>query len=878
MDKKIFILILILISFGIYSSAQDDILNKEIKYRAVKRDLSNVLVDLSKKSEINIVFNIIEIPEKEVSFYSPGYSLKNILDFLLKDTGLKYQVINKQIVIFKPKLNDEIEYFIKGYITDESTGEKLVYTNIYLPDFSQGTISNEYGFYSLKLPEGQNKLVFSYIGYYSDTINLDMHKDIELDISLVPKPAKLLNEVVIFDSRLDNNKIKFFEHEKISIARIGKLVNPMGEDDILRLTYILPGVLTGADGLGGIHVRGGDSAENMILMDGVPVYNSQHAIGLFSIFNSSIIKDARIIKSDFPARYGGSLSSIMDIRLRDGNKKKFAGELDMGFLTVKGLFEGPLINNKSSFIVSFRRTYLDVWNKAISDALSSDVKTKDFKYYFYDFNAKMNFILNKRNTLSLSFYKGLDNFKNKDVKYFSPRREKIYSINNSNWNWGNILFSLQWNHQTGRKTSVNSTLFYSKYNSKSYSFDVGILDAAEDLNYYNGRIFDSNIFDFGYKMDVDYFTNNKHKIKYGFMSVVHSINPFVYINSLVLSNISQDIPEAAQIRNDFSHYSEENFENSIYFEDQIDFNKNTSLNLGLHFELLNSKIKIDKPDYFLLEPRIILNQKLSKKSILNLSVSRMSQNIHTLANNGLGLPSEVLLPTTRVIKPETAWHFNMGLDIDLTNRSKLTMEAYYKFTDNLVSHKDGSYFILSDNSNWENHIPVGKGKMWGIESQWSYFSEKFKLWLNYTLSWSQRSYDDINDGNWFEYRFSRRHNINLILVYNATSKMNLFLTGVYGSGNPYTLPTQLTPDNILLYEKKNNWHLPSYQRIDIGMESKFSSNGIHQEVKIGVYNVLNRSNPYYLTFSYKNKQLSGNNFKEVYLFPFLPSASYKIIF
>ncbi len=878
MIKKLYIITFILLSYGISLYAQSDVLDKEIKYRAINRDLSNVLVDLSKKSEINIVFNINQIPEKNISFYSPGYSLKNILDYLLKDTGLKYELINKQIVIYKPEERKKANYILKGYITDIQTGEKLVYTNVYLPDFSKGTISNEYGFYSIKLAGGENVLIFSYLGYQNKRIKINLKKDTLLNVTLNPKPAKLLNEIVIWDSKLHNRKIKFFEPEKINTARIDKLVHPMGEDDILRFTYVLPGVLTGADGLGGIHVRGGESAENMILMDGVPVYNSQHAIGLFSIFNSSIIKDARIIKSDFPARYGGSLSSVMDIRLRDGNKKKFAGELDMGFITVKGLFEGPILQNKGSFLVSFRRSYMDIWNKAISKTLSSNIKTKDFKYYFYDFNMKMNFILNKRNSFSLSFYKGSDNFKNKDTKYFSAERTRLFSINNNDWNWGNVLLSMQWNHQTGRKTSVNSILFYSKYNLISNSYNVGLLDDSENLYFYNGRIFDSKIYDFGYKMDFDYFTNNKHKLRYGFMSVMHILNPFIYVSPRILKDVENEIPDVNKMRKEIKPYSVENFENSVYFEDQIDFNKNTSLNIGLHIEFLKFSKKIDVKDYYSLEPRIIFNQKISKNSIISFSVVRLSQNVHALTNNGLGLPSEVFLPTTALLKPETAWHFNVGFDFDISEKSNITFETYYKVSDNIISHKDGSYFVISNSSEWEKYIPVGKGRMCGIESQWSYHSGRYTFWLNYTLSHSKRLFDQINNGNWYEYRFSRRHNFNFISVFKVTKRISLFLTAVYGSGNPYTLPTQLTPDNKILYEEKNNWQLPSYQRLDIGMESKFMSNDIHQEVKIGVYNVLNRANPYYVTFSFNDRKLSTKNLKEIYLFPFLPSASYKIIF
>ena len=878
MYKKILFVVFLIVFIGTNIMAQRDILDKEITYRAVNRDLSNVLVELSKKSGINIAFKILDIPEKNITFYAPRYTLKNILDYLLEDTGLKYEVINNQVVVFKPDDEDKDEYTINGYTTDSNTGEKLIFTNIYLSDFSRGTVSNEYGFYSIKIPKGKQELVFSYLGYENYKIDLDIQKDIDLNIVLKPKPARILHEVLITDSKLQNKRVIFFEPERISIDRIGKMVNFFGEEDIMRFTYTKPGVLTGSDGLGGMHVRGGNAGENLIMLDGVPVYNAQHAMGLFSVFNPSAIKDSKLIKSFFPARYSGGLSSVMDIRTRDGNKNRTTGEVQAGLLSFKVLLEGPLTKGKSSYLIGFRRTFFDIWHQSLSDFLSSDTKQRNFTYYFYDFNIKTDFKLNKNNNLTISLYTGSDNLTNKTNEYLSVRRDTISTINNNEWKWGNLLLSLQWNYKAGRKAIINNTVFYSKYNLKSYSYDVNLFNKIDLLFFYNGRIFDSKIQDLGYKIDIDYFAAKRHKLKFGLVAINHKLSPLVYINPLVLNKVPDNIPKSTQIRREIDSYNDKNIESRVYFEDKINFSKTTGINAGVNLVFYKTGIISQSKNYFFIEPRISFNQKLSKSSIFTISIAKLSQQIHTMTNNGLGLPNEIFLPSTFLLKPEEVWHFNTGLHFDVTSKSSFEMEAYYKTATNLVSHKEGSYFILSKDSDWQNYIPVGKGRMWGIESQWIMDSKWFKFWFNYTWSRSQRSFDDIITGKWFEYRFARLHNFNFTSVLRITNKINLFLTAIYGSGNPYTLPTQLTPDNRLLYEEKNNWHLPAYERLDIGMETRIATGKINQDLKFGIYNVLNRANPYYVTFSLKDKKLLNSNFKEVYLFPFLPSISYKIQF
>ncbi len=873
------ILILVVFSFFVVSTtfSQNDVLQKEITFRAINRDLSNVLVDLSKESGINIVFNIREIPEKYIKMYAPGYTLESILDYILKDTGLKYDVINNQIVIYKPQVDNEGEFQIYGTIYDSKTGEKLIYTNVYLDDFSRGTLSNEYGYYSITLPKGENSLNFSFLGYKTKKVSIDVQKDFQLDVSLVPEEAKLLDEVLITDSKLETRRIDFFNPPKINMSKIEKMVHLFGEDDVLRYIYTKSGVLSGTDGFGGMHVRGGNSGENQIILDGVPIYNSIHAIGLFSIFNSSTIKDAKFVKNSFPARYGGNLSSFLDIRTIDGNNKKYGYEIELGLMTLKGLVEGPIVKGKSSFFISFRRTYIDIWDQQISGFLSSTEKTKDFSYFFYDFNAKTNFKLNNNNSLFLSFYKGIDNFFNKDV-LFHTNTDTIAGISKNEWKWGNNLLSLQWNSRINTKNTLTTTTYFSRYIAKSYSYDVNHIDEQMSKYLYDGRIMDSQIKNYGLKVDFDYFANKYNKIKWGAHTVLHAIEPLVYVNSQLLSNVPKEIPTSGTIRTDISPFKAKGLESRVYFEDGIKFNEKSNLNLGFQFSHYINLDNTEKEQFFSFEPRIIFAQKLNDIFILNFSIVKMSQYLHAISNNGLGLSVHNIIPLSKILPPENSWQANIGFNATLSDKSFIELNGYYKISDNLISHKDGSYFIISQYSNWQNTVPVGKGKMYGLEFSWNYNSRKVQILLNYTLAQSLRSYDEILDGKWFEYRFSRRHNINLNTIWKFSKRMSFYLNAKYGTGNPYTLPTQLTPEGTLLYEEKNNWKLPDYQRIDVGFETKFHQEDIMHELKFGIYNVLNHTNPIYLTYSLKDNTLLSSNFKQVYVFPLIPSISYKIKF
>lgn len=872
MQKVLYTLLLVIFSIAI-TIAQSNILDTRVNYRAVNRDMSNVLVDISKKSSVNIVFKISDIPEKNINFYSPDYNLKQILDFLIKDTGLVYEVVDNQIIVFKPGNEKKEKFRIKGYTIDSKTGEKLIYTNVYLEDMSKGTVSNEHGFYSLELVKGKNKLIFSYLGYHKYYLEINVEKELDITVKLIPEGPRELNEILITDRRKFDKRVEFYEPDLVRVDRIEKMVHLMGEDDIIRLNQLQSGVLSGADGFGGLHVRGGSSGDNMIILDGVPIYQSQHALGLFSTFNSSLIKNSTLYKGNFPARYGGNLSSVLDIYTRDGNNQKFRGEIDLGILTAKALVEGPIVKDKAGFILSIRRTYIDIWRNPLSQLISNELEKKKFNYYFYDLNFKINTQLNDRNNLFISFYRGGDNFVNHTDRYLNAENDTLKGISNDTWIWNTTLLSAQWNWQPGNKLFFNNTLYFSKFDMKSDIVNANLISKLPTLYSYEGKIFDNRIQEYGLRSECQIYMNSGD-FRLGYNLLYRNSKPFVYFIDRSLENIKEQSPDLTMIRSQIDIYENHGLEHRAYIEDKFNISRKTTFIFGVHAALMNYKNDV----YFSLEPRADFRQKISDKSILSFALSKMSQSLHTLSNNSLGLPTEMILPSTINLKPEEIWHYNLGFESVIGKYMKLKTDIYYKEAENVVSFKEGSYFVISQNTAWETNIPQGKAKMYGIETHFELNHRKFTTWFNYTYAYSLRSFKSILNGEWFEYRFSRRHMLNIVIDLKISDKMNFYIDNVFGSGNPYTLPTQLTPDNQLIYEEINNWKLPYYHRVDIGIDTRFAGNGLEHEIKFGIYNLLNRKNPYYMIFNSTNRELLSSDFTYIYIFPFLPSVSYKINF
>ncbi|MCH8902918.1 MAG: TonB-dependent receptor [Bacteroidetes bacterium] len=763
------------------------------------------------------------------------------------------------------------KYTISGYVVDRNTGEKLIGTAIFEKNAGQGTTSNTYGFYSLTLPEDSVNIIFHFVGYSAVLKRFHLHKDIVLNIEMEPSLDLTEVEINVDDyERIEQQST--MSTIKIPVEQIKALPALLGEVDVLKALQLLPGVQSGVEGTSGFYVRGGGPDQNLILLDGTPVYNANHLFGFFSVFNADAINSVELIKGGFPARYGGRLSSVIDINLKEGNMKKYQGSGSIGIVASKLTLEGPIIKDKSSFIVSARRTYIDVLLQPfIRYALNQGSGTKA-GYYFYDLNAKINYKFSDKDRLYLSLYTG-------DDKFYFRLRQNPYLYDGvlyenkleQEMGWGNVTSALRWNHKINKKLFSNTGITYSRYNfSVSDYREEVVTDTAMTRNIFSLKYL-SGIEDWAGKVDFDYVPNPKHYLKFGIHGIYHTFRPGA--STLIIQNPGiTDIDSTSGAEDVYAT------EYSTYIEDDIKFTKRLKGNLGVHYSgfYVNSKL------YQSLQPRIALRYLIGKSWAIKASYSTMEQYIHLLTNTSIGLPTDLWVPSTENIKPQSAQQVALGIAKTFKKNIQLSIEGYYKNMDNILEYSDGATF-LNNNEEWDTKVEVGKG--------WSYGGEFFLQkktgnttgWIGYTLSWTNRQFDNINFGKIYPYKYDRRHDISVVFSHLINDRWAIAGTWVYGTGNAITLPiatyTGFANDTyyglygaVEYYENKNDYRMASYHRMDFSAKYKFLLfKQLDSEMIMGVYNLYNRKNPLYYYFGYDafdNKAL-----KRVSLFPFIPSLS-----
>ncbi len=548
-----------------------------------------------------------------------------VIDYLIADHGLKYKIVGNQIVIQKdPYKSISEKITISGYLRDQESGEALISANIYLYDKTQGTTTNEYGFYSITIDKGLQRLYYSYLGYDLGIQEISLIKDTVVNIQL--SPFNRLSEIVITEKRI-NPELDFPENAPVNVISIDKLSSslPMGgEPDILRFTYSLPGVTSGADGFGGMSVRGGATNQNLILFDGIPVYNANHAFGLFSIFNSNVIKSAKLYKGAFPSHYSGRLSSVLDIRTREGNNQTLHGDFSVGLLTLKGSLEGPIQKGKSSFLISARRTFVDPWIKALTEYLNEkEGKSGNTDIFFFDINAKINFSLGPKSKLFLSYYTGNDNF---DTVALDPdESNNIETFDQTFWDSGNNLASLRWNFQLSHKAFLNISTYYSKYIFSSFDHDrVNFIEGGNQVDFfYSAGYYQSEIKDLGFKFDLDFIPSPKHKIKIGGGYIKHDFSPgLLLVDNFDNLTEGEELVTVSQLKSLLSEEILSGNEMEFYFEDNIRLGKYSYLNLGYNQLIVDSGKK-----YFIPQLRVLFTTG-SENYKLKLSWGQMAQYLH----------------------------------------------------------------------------------------------------------------------------------------------------------------------------------------------------------------------------------------------------------
>ncbi len=786
-------------------------------------------------------------------------------------------------------------YTISGTVEDSETGESLAAASVYDKNISAlGTMTNRYGFYSLTSPVPNVEIMVSYIGYTTQYLKLTLTKDTVVNFKL--SPSTQIDEVEILGEKSHTDKTQMSEIN-VPIETIKLMPVLLGEVDILKSIQLLPGVKGGTEGSSGIYVRGGGQDQNLILLDGVPVYNVNHLFGFFSVFNADAISDVNLIKGGFPARYGGRLSSVLDITMKEGNNKKFTGSASIGIISSKFTFEGPIIKDRTSFIVSYRRTYYDIIAMPFiaMAAAMNDIEGK-FRagYYFQDFNAKVNHKISDKDRVFLSFYSGIDKAyaKTQDKwEYYDPSENKTHFSSDEmdfDLHWGNITSAFRWNHVINSKLFANTTATYSRYRfvtdiAQKSTYDNDVSEFATSYN--------SGIEDLAAKVDFDYSPHSAHTVKFGGSYTYHTFSPGV--NALFIRNKYDETENKIDTAFGYNNiYANEYY---LYAEDEIRLFSGMKLNVGAHY----SGFKVDNSFYQSLQPRISARYLINSNLSIKAAYTHMTQYIHLLTNTGIGLPTDLWLPVTDKVKPQFSVQYAGGLAYTLKNFGDFSLEGYYKTMDKLIEYKEGASFFsnlgaMFEEGNkgyaWEELIETdGKGWAYGVEFLYQKKFGKTRGWIGYTLSWTERQFSNISFGEVFPYKYDRRHDISVVVTHKFSETFNLGVTWVYGTGTATTLALeqyQSLTDIVRssLYggnatehiAHRNNFRMPAYHRLDVGFNFVKEKKYGKRTWSFGAYNAYNRQNPFYLQFGYDN-----HNQRVLYqysLFPIIPSVSWKYDF
>lgn len=763
------------------------------------------------------------------------------------------------------------KFSISGYVTDKSSGERIPGITVFDAKSKQGTATNAYGFYTLTLNEDSVKLRIAFVGYKAQVFDLYLNKNIELNVELEVNQTR---EVVIQDENAKIENRTQMSVVELPVELIKSVPALFGEVDIIKVLQMTPGVHSGGEGSTGMYVRGGGPDQNLILLDGVPVYNVSHLFGFFSVFNADAIKSVSLTKGGFPARYGGRLSSVLDIQMKEGNMKEFHGEGGIGIIASRLTLEGPIVKDKGSFIISGRRTYVDVLTAPIIAAVNNG---NSGGYYFYDLNAKVNYILGKKDRVYLSMYNGDDKFYG-----ISKVNDNFYkSTTKFGLGWGNLTASLRWNHQFSDKLFMNVTALSSKYGYRvTLSLDEYIQQSpTQTINNYTYLNFYSQIKDKGVKVDFDYRPLPDHNVKYGGGVIFHAFRPDA-IQQKYSTSGQPPIDSTTSLSKPIDA-----IESYAYIEDEWKVNKKLNVNIGLHL----SSFKVQESFYPSLQPRLSMRYLLPKNVAFKASYSKMQQFLHLLTNTGISLPTDLWLPATDKVKPMTSQQFAAGFARSFKNNMfEVSLEGYYKTMINLIEYKEGQSFLGSQD--WQNKIETG-GKGWSYGSELFIQKKQGKLtgWIGYTLSWTMRQFDNLNDGKKFFYRYDRRHDISVVANYKINDEWSVSGTWVFGTGNAITFPKRAYSlfnsqfggfYSVYDYGERNSFRMAPYHRLDLGVTKTKKTKWGESSWNFSIYNAYSRLNPYFIfieTKYYPNGSTSKNAV-QYSLFPIIPSVTYNFKF
>lgn len=763
------------------------------------------------------------------------------------------------LMIFSSNLFSQAKYTISGYIKSAKTGESIINASVFINETEEGTSSNEYGFFSITLAAGEYDLVFSAVGYEPAKEKILLNKNILKNISLQLEIINLENVNITASAKGRTITGTQMGVERLTMAEINNIPMLLGERDILKAIQLLPGIKPAGDGNSGFYVRGGSSDQNLILLDEAVVYNASHLMGFFSTFNADAVKDITVYKGGMPAQYGGRLSSVLDVKMNEGNNQNFSVNGSIGLISAKLNVEGPIQKDKSSFLVSGRRTYADLFL-----GLAKDTNLRKNKLYFYDYNAKMNFSLGKKDKIYLSGYFGRDFLK----------LDKQFSLN-----WGNATGTLRWNHIFNSKLFSNTSLIYS-----NFDYNIHISNENNDANIF------SQIRDLNLKEEFQWFTGSNHSLRFGFNSIYHQVKPGevtssgkTSLNNFYLQNryawdnalFATDTWKASGWLN-FTYGLRMSLFSVFGPGDFYTLDKEGNLADTLHYK----KGAIVKT-YTNLEPRLAASFIINNSSSIKASYVRNTQNLHLIANSAANTPTDKWILSTNIIKPEVSDLFSIGWYKNFSSdKYEFTTEAYFKTMQNQIDYKAGANVFTNDAI--ESQILFGIGRAYGWEVMLKKSTGRLTGWVNYTLSKTERKIEGINNNEWYNARQDRTHDFNIVANYQLNKRWSLSGNWVFYTGNAVTFPSGkyvIDYQIAYYYTKRNAYRMPNYHRLDLGAVWKLKERRKYSsELSFGLFNAYGRQNAYTIWFRQNKDNPNRTEAVQTSLFRFVPSISYNFKF
>ena len=753
-----------------------------------------------------------------------------------------------------PDLMAQNSHTIRGYVRTQESNEALIGATVAIPALGLGTVTNEQGFYTLQVPDGSYTLKASYVGYETTNWPLIVEGSSQTINLQLTASSSQLKEVVVeantLQQKLNDNQMSV---EQLTTREAKLLPALFGEVDLIKTLQLKPGVQSGGEGASGLYVRGGGPDQNLVLLDDAVVYNASHLFGFFSVFNPDAVESVELYKGGFPARFGGRLSSVVDVKQRNGNNERIQATGGVGLIASRLTVDGPILKDKSSFILSGRRTYFDIFTRQINRLQEDNKEYNPIPdYYFYDLNGKVNYKLGEKDELFLSGYFGRDffGFSDDDFEF--------------GFNWGNKVGALRWQHRFSPRFRANTTL-----SGSSYQYTI-----KNKIDVVNFNL-TSDIRDIGIKTDFDLVLDKGHHLSFGAMATRHQFT---------IGRLNFDSDDDRLSFSSGSNYDAT--EAAAYVSDDYQVNALLSFNYGLRISAFNSAGKT----YAALEPRASAKYNLSENTSLKASYASMMQYIHLLANSAASLPTDIWYPSNKYVRPQRSQQVAVGISHLFGNgRYLFTNELYYKWMHRQIDFRDGANLFVNDSL--EQEFLFGKGESYGNEIYLEKIKGKTTGWIGYTLSWTYRQFDDINGGRRFPTRYDRRHDLSLVLLHRLNKRLHLTGAFVYGTGNAYSLPVARFAFQdvegkkatvVPVYSDRNSFRLAPFHRLDLGVVFKLKPKHGEADLTFNVYNTYNRRNPYCVYFEQVKDEEEDETLafraKQVSLFPVIPSVTYNFKF